>query len=338
MRKKEFIMMRKALTLIEVIMVIVILGIVASIGSSMIADSYKNYLLQNTTHKAVLKTEIAAQQISNLLANRIPGTTLARNPNNLNDNLHVSDPTVPNDNNHSLLEWIAYDEESFTARIGAAGKPGWSGFCDVNSSSATIINTPGSNLAFAHTIMNNLSGGRVGLNNGSLRHPAIFFRNNFYQNDPITGNRIPYDALTCMGMIDNNTSCISTVERVAGSTTQLKFRPPASTRLHKVIAEHYKLARSAYSICPKLRTDGHYDLILYYNYQPWEGDRLTPAAGAAGTNHCNFSTGQKAVLIRNVTVFKFAEAGNVFRFKLCAQESYGGDYNVTICKEKAVIR
>ncbi len=333
MQRFKFSKNRKALTLLEIIMVIVILGVIASIGSSIIVDSYRNYLLQNTTNKALMKTEIASQQIANLLSMRIPGTTISRNPNNLSDFLLASSPTSVNDNNHSLLEWIASDKDSFSARIADAGKPGWSGFCDVDDSNSTVIKTPGSDLNFANSVMKNLSGGRVGLDSNSTRHPAIFFRNRYYQYDDVNNNEVFYDVSKCMGLVDSNTSCISTVEKLSGSSNKLKFRSPSATRQHKVISEHYKLARTAYAICPRKRANGNIDLILFYNYQPWEGDRLSSSNG-----DCNFTVGEQAVLVRNATVFKFAEVGNIFRFKLCTQESYGGDFNVTICKERAVIR
>ena len=81
MKYKSICIKQKAFTLLEVIIVILILGIVASIGSGIIANVYENYLLQRATYRASLKTELAAQQIANLLSYRIPHTTIAKNPN-----------------------------------------------------------------------------------------------------------------------------------------------------------------------------------------------------------------------------------------------------------------
>ena len=311
---------KRAFTLIEVTMVIVILGIVASIGSSMIADIYKQYILQKATHSASLKTELAAQQIANLLSYRIPNTTLARNPNDLTDTILVTDPTNETDDTHTQLEWIASDNDGFSASI----RPPWNGFCDVDPSTQTDIITPGSDLTLADTIMSNLSNGQVSLS--GAQYPAIFFRDLRYTDD--TSIATTYDVLSCMGMISSDTTCISAVGSSASET--LSFQTPGSGVADKVISEHYKLAWTAYSICPKDRGDDHYDLELVYNYQPWEGERLNGV-------DCNSTTGQSSTLITNVTVFKFAESGNTFRFKLCAQENVGGDFNITVCKEKAII-
>ncbi len=311
-----------AFTLIEVVIVIVILGIVSSIGSEIIANVYKNYLLQRATYKANLKTELAAQQIANLLSYRVAGTTLAKNPDNLSDFVRVTDATKYSDENHTQLEWIGTDNDGFTASV----RPPWNGFADVDASDQSKVITPGSKLSLADTIMSSLSNGQVSLS--GPQYPAIFFRDSRYTDDTL-GNVVNYDVTSCMGVTSGNTGCISAVGRTGDE--QLDFKTPGSGVANKVISEHYKLAWSAYSICPKRRTStGHYDLVLFYNYQPWEGERLN------GTN-CGSTVGSHATLITNVTVFKFAESGNTFRFKLCAQENIGGDFNVTICKEKAII-
>jgi len=43
-------------------------------------------------------------------------------------------------------------------------------------------------------------------------------------------------------------------------------------------------------------------------------------------------------LPNNVSVFKFTENGGTIQFKLCATENIGADYNISTCKEKAIIR
>jgi len=307
--------------MIELIMVIVILGIVSSIGSSIIANVYEQYILQRASHNAALKTELAAQQIANLLSYRIHGTTLARNPADMTDNLYVTTNTAGADNNHTLLEWIGSDNDGFSASM----RPPWDGFADVDGSSQIAISTPGSNLALANTIMSNLSGGATRLT--GAQYPAIFFRDLRYTENLTGTATTQYAALTCMGMTTVDTTCISSVSSAAVETLTFQL---GSAVVDKVIAEHYKLAWTAYAVCPVTRGDGNVDLHLIYNYQPWEGERLA--------NNCVAPAGaQDATIITNVSVFKFAESGNTFRFKLCAQEKISATENVTICKEKAII-
>jgi hypothetical protein len=312
--------------MIEVIMVIVILGIVSSIGSTIIANIYEHYLLQRATHRASLKTELAAQQIANYLSYRIPGTTIARNPVLLTDNLLVTDSTNMSDEIHTLLEWIGADNDGFSSSM----LPGWNGFADINASTNLAIKTPGSDLTLANTILSNLSKDSTGTSRVTLsgsNNPAIFFRDLRYAQNTAAGTLTNYNPLTCMGLTGTGTTCISTV----GSSTPetLTFGTPGGAA-DKVLVEHYKLASSAYSICPFDRGDNHYDLRLFYNYQPWNGTDLD-------VTNCTSNTIEYATIIQNVTVFKFAESGNTFRFKLCAQEKIGDDFNITVCKEKAII-
>jgi prepilin-type N-terminal cleavage/methylation domain-containing protein len=327
--KKVYMKKRYAFTLIELVFVIIILGIVSSIGTEIIANIYKNYLLQRATHRASLKTELAAQQIANLLSYRIPATTVARNPNNFSDNVLVTDPTLTSDTTHILLEWIGTDNDGFSASI----PPAWSGFCDVNASDdQQYIITRGSNLSLADTIFKNLSNNEVGLNALS-QYPAIFFNHPNYTKNSSTSTIVPYMVVgdgtynACMGVVSANKSCISTVSYTPTSPSRLTFVHPTGSP-NKIIVEHYKLAWTAYSIWQiDDNGDGLYDLKLCYNYQPWEDERLS-------SNGC---PGTLSTIMTNVSVFKFAESGNTFRFKICAQENIGEDYNISICKEKAII-
>ena len=313
---KIFYTKHHAFTMIEVVMVIVILGIVSSIGSEIIANVYENYILQRATHRVSLKTELAVQQIANMLSYRMPGTALARNPDDLSDNYLVTAATDQNDTSHTMLEWIGIDNDGFSTAL----PPPWDGFCDVAASNQTTVKTPGSKLEKEGTILSNLSGSSIS--------PAIFFRSRKYAYNSSTSTIIEYHALKsdgtgCMGMVSADTSCISTVSITDDET--LTFTGSASGSTNKVIAEHYKLAWTAYAIRPMTNSNGLFNLELYYNYRPWEGHSLN-------TGWPN----DHATIITNVSVFKFAESGNTFRFKICAQENIGEDYNITVCKEKAV--
>jgi len=92
------------------------------------------------------------------------------------------------------------------------------------------------------------------------------------------------------------------------------------------MSERYQLAWSAYALVPVRKTNGLYDLNLHYNYQPWLGEEY------------NSTTTSVSTLITNISVFKFTQSGGVIQLKLCATENIGKDYNISTCKEKAIIR
>ena len=306
--------MKKAFSLIEVIFVLVILGIVASISSQIIVQVYESYITQNAIYRTSLKTELAANQIVNRLTYAIQGTTVAKEPNKDYNSSNMGttwamleDIDVMNNPNHKkfiMLEWIGYDNDSFSA----GATPYWSGVANYESATATEFESLGSKLSKASEIIKNLSDNKVDLN-GSLEDPAVLFMNS---ND--------YD-VKCMGLIDEaNTSCIFKVQKRIGTENKLTF----TGTVPKEVTERYKLTWSAYALVPEKQPNGLYDLNLYYNYQPW--------------NNETYKDGKKKLLINNVSVFKFTENGGTIQFKLCATENIGADYNISTCKEKAIIR
>ncbi len=304
--------MKKAFSLIEVIFVLVILGIVASISSQIIVQVYESYITQNAIYRTSLKTELAANQIVNRLTYAIQGTTIAKEPNKTYDDsmttwAMLEDIDVMNYPNHKkfiMLEWIGYDNDSFSAGT----TPYWSGVSNYESATTTDFETPGSRLSRTSTIIKNLSNNKVDLS-GSLKDPAVLFMNS---ND--------YD-VQCMGLIEEtNTSCIFKVKQTIGTENNLTF----TGTVPKEVTERYKLTWSAYALVPEKQPNGLYNLNLYYNYQPW--------------NNETYKDGNKSLLINNMSVFKFTENGGTIQFKLCSTENIGADYNISTCKEKAIIR
>ncbi len=306
--------LRKAFSLIELIFVIVVLGIVSSIGSEIVAKVYDGYIVQRASFRSSMNTELAATQLANRLTYALPMGVIKRNssivPSNLNG-FRSFDAVVPNPNAYDILEWVGVDEDSFDAG-------GWSGLNDLNTTTLNLIATPDSNMTFTNTVITNLSSG----NPKTIASGAVFFPD-------------VYDAYK-LGF-DGNITGINTA--VSGGTNLINLIPTAMSRTMK---EHYKFAWSAYAVVPGLenadgsitvrtaanpdvnRSNGTYDLILVYNYQPWLGQ--------------NYTNGSRQVLIKDVSVFKFTGAGDTIRFKICKQERISETDHITSCKEKAVIR
>jgi len=153
----RYIRNRSAFTMLELVFVIVILGIVASIGSELIAKVYQGYILQRAQHRSSLKTELATLQIANRLSQAIPGSVVRR-LTLTGATESISEPMLLDStgNGYTVLQWVGADMDSFSG----SAIPGWSGFCDVDASGDTNISTPGSDLSKANTIETNL--GRTG--------------------------------------------------------------------------------------------------------------------------------------------------------------------------------
>ena len=144
-----------AFSMLELIFVIVILGIVASLGAGMIAKSYDGYIVQRAQYRATFKSELAATQIANRLRYAIPGTIIRIDSS---DGLtETMDQTMARDgDDYDIHQWVGYDGDSFETVEAATYKPGWSGFCDIDISSKDSIQTPGSKLSITNDIEINL--------------------------------------------------------------------------------------------------------------------------------------------------------------------------------------
>jgi len=229
MKKK----LRSAFSMLELIFVMIILGIVSSIGAEIIAKVYEGYIVQRALDRASTKTELAAIQIANRLAYAIPGTVVRKST--LGEG--GTDINVPGASSDITLQWIGADMDSFNtignsatgfATTAASRRPGWSGFCDVDNSPLTgkTISTPGSNLGLASTIINNLG--------GNIDDAAIFYESN------------------------------NTLQRKAVNSTGTALETIKLDSTLKTISEHYKLAWTSYA----LETKANGDLMLHYNFNP----------------------------------------------------------------------
>jgi prepilin-type N-terminal cleavage/methylation domain-containing protein len=158
--------LRRGFSVLELIFVIVVLGIVASIGSQIIARVYEQYITQKAQHLASVKVELAAQQIANRLRYAIAGTVYRIAGGALEP---IDSPLGLAPNAYTGIQWVGYDADSFDA----AAQPGWSGFCDLRDGAytPTTIPTPGSNLTLTDTIIRNLSGGACTLTGSRIYFP-----------------------------------------------------------------------------------------------------------------------------------------------------------------------
>ena len=290
---------RPAFTLLELVMVIVVFGIVASIGADIISSMYKNYLRTRTINRLQAQTEITLEQIAKRLQYRIKESVIARNPSV--EFLSLADGSV--DSNHTVLEWIGYSNE--TLRIGAT--PLWTGLIDLNPSLRPTLISPGSDFTAAGTLMNALTNGDVDLTAG--KEAALIFK------------RPSNPAEFGWGLNANTDGSNALRVRVGTNQDELDI----NSTLPDEIYEHYHLAHTAYALVPAGNTND-FNLTLRYNYQPWLGGFY---------NDANTST---AVMAENVRLFRFRQDANLIRLKLCLHDNNQtgvGDFIVT-CKEKVV--
>ncbi|MDR2342847.1 MAG: type II secretion system GspH family protein [Campylobacteraceae bacterium] len=303
-------MKKNAFTMVEVIMVIVIFGIIATIGANIIAKMYMNYMQSRTINYLQTQSAITLEQISKRLQYRIKDSIVARNTNT-NDVLYLGNSKV--DESFNVIEWIGYSNEAMLIKA----TPGWSGFIDIYSTNTNradkALATPGSNLVDAANIMKVLSNDKVDLSTN--KEAALIFKGKY----SISNQNSDYG---WDGNGGNANYMLKVIKK--NDQTFLVNNLPADTIS---IYEQYYLAHSAYAIVPVGDDPTNFNLELRYNYQPWLKTKYDDVTTA------------RALLATHVNLFRIKQVGNTIRLKLCLHDnklSGFGDY-IVACKEEVVL-
>lgn len=305
---------RSAFTMIELVMVIVVFGIVASIGAEIIASLYNNYLRTRAINRLQSQTELTLEQIAKRLQYRIKDSVRASNDGGAT---WVALPSAAV--GFGTIEWIGISNESFLGEWDAAAAsvvPGWSGLIDMESNetkagATRTLKTPGSRLDIAENIIFALTNGDINMSNEGGQLPALIFK----------GAKPLYNV--------NNyyTEGGNTYTTHVSRSTNTTFHIPLDDNLTDGnLFEQYYLAHTAYALVP-VGGVNDFNLTLRYNYQPWEGEKFDDAAVIAAAQ----------VLAENVSTFRIRQEGDVVRIKLCIHDNnQSGGFDFSACKEKVI--
>jgi len=313
--------MKRAFTLLELVVVIVVLGIIAMMSFNAIMNIYSNYFQTKTVNELETQTEIALEQISKRLEHRIKPSVIARKTDGAF--LALNDSGVNLDAKYEILEFIPYAYEIFNDVPSGSNKAGrYSGYADLaKSSPATGLISPGSNFSteVVETIKDltcreDTNATCVDFKNKDGGVVAIF-------------SDVYYNVQDSFGYKGDITKLDIAKVGVKGGQSGLNGDTLEISGFDgKQISEQYHLAYTANAIVPEQSADpkdaanGVFDLNLYYDYRPWMGEKYK-------------QNGEKATLAKNVTRFVFTEKNGVIVLKLCMRAK---NSEITICKSKAV--
>ena len=309
--------MKRAFTLLELVVVIVVLGIIAMMSFNAIMNIYSNYFQTRTVNELETQTEIALEQISKRLEHRIKPSVIARKPSG--GFLSLNDSRVNLNSGYEILEFIPYAYEIFNDVPSGSNKAGrYSGYVDLaKSSPATGLISPGSN--FTTEVIETIKD--LTCIDDTRNSKCVDFKNKDGGVVAIFSD-VYYDVQNSFGYKDNLNLDIAKIGVKSIDSDTLEI----SGFANKQISEQYHLAYTANAIVPEQSADpkdaanGVFDLNLYYDYRPWMGEKYKP-------------NGEKAILAKNVTRFVFTEKNGVIVLKLCMRAK---NSEITICKSKAV--
>ena len=321
--------MKRAFTLLELVVVIVVLGIIAMMSFNAIMNIYSNYFQTRTVNELETQTEIALEQISKRLEHRIKPSVIARKTDG--EFLALNDSGVNLNAEYEILEFIPYAYEIFNDVISLdandnvieqGGKAGrYSGYADLaKSSPATGLISPGSN--FTTGVVETIKD--LTCKDDTRNSKCVDFENKDGGVVAIFSD-VYYNVQDSFGYKDNSNLDIAKVGVKGGQSGLNGNTLEISGFGGKQISEQYHLAYTANAIVPEQSADpkdaanGVFDLNLYYDYRPWMGQ--------------GYKDGEKATLAKNVTRFVFTEKNGVIVLKLCMRAK---NSEITICKSKAV--
>ena len=312
--------MKRAFTLLELVVVIVVLGIIAMMSFNAIMNIYSNYFQTKTVNELETQTEIALEQISKRLEHRIKPSVIARKTDGTFLALNDSGVTLAQD--YEILEFIPYAYEIFNDVPSTSNKAGrYSGYADLaKSSPSTGLISPGSN--FSTEVVETIKD--LTCKDDTRNATCVDFTNKDGGVVAIFSD-VYYNVQSSFGYSNGTVPVDLDIAKVGvkstdGDTLEI------SGFANKQISEQYHLAYTANAIVPEQSTDpkdaanGVFDLNLYYDYRPWMGEKYK-------------SNGEKATLAKNVTRFVFTEKNGVIVLKLCMRAK---NSEITICKSKAV--
>ena len=315
--------MKRAFTLLELVVVIVVLGIIAMMSFNAIMNIYSNYFQTKTVNELETQTEIALEQISKRLEHRIKPSVIARKTDGAF--LALNDSGVNLDAKYEILEFIPYAYEIFNDVPSGSNKAGrYSGYADlVKSSPATGLISPGSN--FSTEVVETIK-------DLTCREDTNATCVDFTKKDGgivAIFSDVYYNVQSSFGYSNGTVPVSLDIAKVGVKGGQSGLNGDTleiSGFDGKQISEQYHLAYTANAIVPEQSADpkdaanGVFDLNLYYDYRPWMGEKYK-------------QNGEKATLAKNVTRFVFTEKNGVIVLKLCMRAK---NSEITICKSKAV--
>lgn len=306
---------RGGFTIIELVFALVIIAIVGTVSADVIMRVYEQYVFSRDFERGQNDTRRTLDIIAARLQYRIKNSAVGRRPGVGGDSiLSLNHENI--DTNYPILEWVGISYESQRA-TDADGRAGWSGAAYKTSTSG--FHLARSNLTTAWATESEMIGTPLhactSWTDGDSSDCSVFvfagsdLRGDYFgdQNSSWgwsagTDTYSYFRILPNAGVLDQN---ITLATYDAGG---LWDNVPPSAKGTERLTNYY-IARSAYALMIEKAavTDESGDLVLYYDYRPWLGER--------------YDGGRRAVMLRDVTNFLFKEQGSVVRLVLCVLPS-----------------
>ncbi len=325
-------MVKKAFTLIEMIVVIVVAGIL-SLGTFV---ALKQIYLRSSKSKAISElsrnSELTASQVTSLLYDRVPSSVIGY------DTISKNFQSIYEiDSSYNVLEWLATARESFEHRD-------FSGFVDMNSSDplTDTLNSPDTNItAISKTIQKKFNTTKNVYDNNLV---ALMFAGSFDSGSLV----LMSDFNNSFGWHGGNSSLVYKIKSSSsGANIALKSHPNEIYEKYYLIDSAYAIARGEDLNRDILESNCGLDLknisqdsfkhtlFLFYNYRPWSSETFCADPNILGGET---REGNVTILATEVEGFKVDLVNNNLQFSLTLKRYISSDkkHSVVISKQKVI--
>ncbi len=333
--------MKKSFTLIEILIVVIIMGILATISTKILIKVYQNYNYSKEINRLTNQTDMILNIIASKLQSRVPNTLIGvecnvSNGGCINGNIQgfnaLSDIPYNQLSKYKALEWLGKDIYSKRGIWNDSKKevtPGYSGFVDLKKTyeygnDEYNITTPDSNFTYVREIDGNWTAdyGITG-NIFSNKHEVLIFSGPDNRGD-ITDINHSYGYYE-QTYPNNKAQMVFQIKTDSDFSKNILHIKAIDISNQTSVYEKYFLINSAYAIVPSFNPQsGDFNLTLFYNYYPWNGQE--------------YKDGNKSLLASNVTQFKFRDENGVVRVLICidSPKIKTSSGPLTVCKEKVI--
>ncbi len=336
--------MKKAFTLIELIVVLVIMGILATIATEILLKVYKNYTITKATNALVFKTDLIVNEIASKLQGRIPNSVIATECNVTNNGckngnvtgfISIQNLSEENAYRYPVIEWLSKDIYSKRGEWnGSQIVPGWSGFVDlkrtqINSNNDYNITVPYSKMSVIQDIDGNYtkSWGIPGYEDVFENNLSVLVFSGADGRGAFNDINHSYGWYKKI-YTSNKAQKVFAIAQIINddlNNTQIRIKTIDDSN-DTTVYEGFFIVNGAEAIVPVYDSNySDYNLTFIQNYYPWKNQI--------------FTDGNESLLAEHVTEFKFKEQNGLLRIYLCIDDpnvKVDNNTYLTVCKEKVV--
>ncbi len=307
--------MRKAFTLVEIIITIVILGILSAGTLVSIKHLYLKVAKTKALSDLSSDSQVIVDQISSLFSDRVPSSVIGYKKDGSFETIYNLNST------YNVIEWIGVASESFKSGY-------YSSFIDLNASdkATDTIVTPSIYQDKLNSVMQN----KFGKTSSDL---ALIFAGSF-DNGSVT---LSADFNDSFGWHGNIHKQIFNISNISLDAIKLATTPNEIYEKYYLVDSAYAIARgddidlNATCIKDLNQSDNNNTLFLFYNYRPWQGK--TFCADPNGSGH----DGNVTILSKNVKGLEFKLVNNDIQFNLTLEKKVRGSQNSIIVSKQKVV-